>query len=271
MEKFIDQLVVFATSYGLKIIGAILILIFGRVVAGFARKGMKRLLQRSKTDQALISFTSGLIFVLIMVFTVIAALAKFGVQTASIVAVLGAAGFAIGFALQGSLANFAAGVLLLVFRPFRVGDLIEVAGILGIVKEIHIFNTEVATLDNVKIIVPNGKIFGDVIKNISGYDTRRVDLVFGIGYGSSISKAYEVIQEELKKDQRVFSEPAPQIAVSELADSSVNFVVRPWVKNDDYWDVRFDLTRKIKEKFDDSGIDIPFPQRVVHLSREVEI
>lgn len=271
MEKIIDQLVIFATSYGLKIIGAVFILIFGRVLAGFARKGLKRLLRKSKTDEALISFTSGLIFILIMVFTVIAALAKFGVQTTSIVAVLGAAGFAVGFALQGSLANFAAGVMLLVFRPFRLGDLIEVAGVLGIVKEIHIFNTEVATLDNVKIIVPNGKIFGDVIKNISGYDTRRIDLVFGIGYASSMSKAYEVIQRELKEDKRILLDPAPQIAVSELADSSVNFVVRPWVKTDDYWDVRFDLTRKIKEKFDDSDIEIPFPQRVIHLSQEAEI
>ena len=271
MEKIIDQLVIFGTTYGLKIIGAFLILIFGRMLAGFSRKGMRRLLRKSKSDEALISFTSSLIFILIMAFTVIAALARFGVQTTSIVAVMGAVGFAIGFALQGSLANFAAGVMLLIFRPFRLGDLIEVAGVLGTVKEIHIFNTEVATLDNVKIIVPNGKIFGDVIKNISGYDTRRIDLVFGIGYASSISKAYEVIQRELKEDRRILPDPAPQIAVSELADSSVNFVVRPWVKTDDYWDVRFDLTRKIKEKFDDSGIEIPFPQRVVHLSQEAEI
>ncbi len=271
METFVDQLVIFATTYGLKVVGAVLILIFGRALAGFARKGVKRLLKKSKTDEALISFLSGLIFILVMVFTVIAALAKFGVQTTSIVAVLGAAGFAVGFALQGSLANFAAGVMLLIFRPFRLGDLIEVAGVLGVVKEIHIFNTEVATMDNVKIIVPNGKIFGDVIKNISGYDTRRIDLVFGIGYSSSIPKAYEVIQKELKEDQRILSDPAPQIAVSELADSSVNFIVRPWVKKEDYWHVRFDLIRKIKEKFDDSGIEIPFPQRAVHVSREAEI
>jgi len=268
MDNFIDQLVIFATSYGLKIIGAVLTLLFGRVLAGLARKGVKRLLQKSKTDEALKSFLSGLIFILIMVFTVIAALSKFGVQTTSIVAVLGAAGFAVGFALQGSLANFAAGVMLLIFRPFRIGDLIEVAGVLGIVKEIHIFNTEVATLDNVKILIPNGKIVGDVIKNISGYETRRIDLIFGIGYASSITKAYEIIQKELKEDNRILSDPEPQIAVSELADSSVNLIVRPWVKKDDYWDVRFDLTRKIKESFDESGIDIPFPQRVVHSSKE---
>lgn len=271
MEKFVDQLVIFATTYGLKVVGAILILIFGRILAGFARKGVKRLLKKSKTDDALVSFLSSLAFILVIVFTVIAALAKFGVQTASFVAVLGAAGFAVGFALQGSLANFAAGVMLLLFRPFRIGDLIEAAGVLGVVKEIRIFSTEVATLDNVKILVPNGKIVGDVIKNITGYDTRRIDLVFGIGYASSISKAYDVIQKELKEDQRILTDPPAQIAVSELADSSVNFVVRPWVKKEDYWDVRFDLTRKIKEKFDDSGIEIPFPQQVVHLSKEAEI
>lgn len=267
MDNVVDQLVAFATSYGLKIIGAVLILILGRMLAGFARKTTKRLLKKSNADEALISFISSLIFILIIVFTVIAALAKFGIQTTSIVAVLGAAGFAIGFALQGSLANFAAGVMLLIFRPFRIGDLIEAAGVLGKVKEIRVFNTEIATLDNVKILVPNGKIVGDVIKNISGYDTRRIDLVFGIGYTSSISKAYEVIQQNLKQDKRILLNPPPQIAVSELADSSVNFVVRPWVKKEDYWDVRFDLTRKIKEQFDESGIEIPFPQQVVHLSK----
>jgi small conductance mechanosensitive channel len=271
MEKFVDQLVFFATSYGLKIIGAILIVIVGRMVAGFARRGVKRLLGKSKTDEALISFLSRLAYILVLVFTVIAALAKFGIQTASLVAVLGAAGFAIGFALQGSLANFAAGVMLLIFRPFQLGEFVEVAGVMGTVKDTRLFETEVATPDNVKIIVPNGKIFGDVIKNYSGYDTRRIDLVFGIGYASSISKAYEVIQRELKEDRRILTDPAPQIAVSELADSSVNFVVRPWVKKEDYWNVRFDLTRKIKEKFDDSGIEIPFPQQVVHLSKEAEI
>ena len=201
-------------------------------------------------------------------FAVLAALAKFGIQTASFVAILGAAGFAVGFALQGSLANFAAGVLILVLRPFRVGDFIDAAGVAGNVKEIQLFTTIIATPDNIKIMVPNGKIFGDVIKNITGYDTRRIDLVIGIGYSSDIQKAYDVMMSLIKGDSRILADPAPQIAVSELADSSVNFVVRPWVNRGDYWDVKFDLTRKIKEEFDKNDIEIPFPQRVVHMVQD---
>jgi len=271
MKTIADQLVVFATSYGLKIVGAVLTLIIGRLVAGLARKGVKRLLRKAKTDEALIPFLSGLTYIAIIVFAVIAALAKFGVQTTSLVAVLGAAGFAVGLALQGSLANFAAGVMLLIFRPFDVGDVVEAAGVLGTVKAIHIFNSEMATPDNIKIVVPNGKIFGDVIKNITGYDTRRVDLVFGIGYASSIAKAYEVIQKEIKEDRRILPDPAPQVAVFEIAESKVNLVVRPWVKKEDYWDVRFDLTRKIKEQFEAAGIESPFPQHVVHLSQKADV
>jgi small conductance mechanosensitive channel len=270
MEKITDQLIVFATTYGLRIVGAILILILGRFFAGMSRKIARRMAKKSNLDDAVASFLSSLIYFLVIAFAVIAALAKFGMQTASFVAVLGAAGFAVGFALQGSLSNFAAGVMILVFRPFKVGDIIEAAGILGKVQDIHLFNTILATLDNVKIIVPNGKIYGDVIKNISAYDTRRVDLVFGIGYSSSIPKAYDVIRNILKEDSRILPEPETQIAVSELADSSVNFVVRPWVKSEDYWTVRFDLTRQVKEAFDAQGIEIPFPQRVVHMATEGE-
>jgi small conductance mechanosensitive channel len=203
-----------------------------------------------------------------LTFTVLAALAKFGIQTASFIAILGAAGFAIGFALQGSLANFAAGVLILVLRPFRVGDFIMGAGEAGAVREIGLFTTVLATPDNVKIMVPNGKLFGDVIKNVTAFDTRRIDLVIGIGYNSDIQKAWDIMEGLMKEDTRILSDPAPQIAVSELADSSVNFVVRPWVKKEDYWGVKFDLTRKIKEAFDANGIEIPFPQRSVHMIQE---
>ncbi len=265
MERVMDQLVVFGTTYGLKILGAILILILGRVAAGIIRRAVKRLLIRAHADESIVTFTSHLSFAAVMVFAGIAALAKFGVQTTSFVAVLGAAGFAVGFALQGSLSNFASGIMILVFRPFKVGDLIEAAGVMGRVREIRLFNTVIATLDNVKIIVPNGKIYGDVIKNISGYDIRRVDLVFGIGYGSPIPAAADIIHALIKGDGRILTDPEPQIAVSELSDSSVNFVVRPWVKTEDYWDVRFDLIRKVKEHFDAGGIEIPFPQRTVHL------
>ena len=184
---------------------------------------------------------------------------------ASFIAILGAAGFAVGFALQGSLANFAAGVLILALRPFKTGDYIMGAGEAGTVKEISLFTTVLSTPDNIKIMVPNGKLFGDVIKNISAYDTRRVDFVVGIGYGSDIQKAYDVIMGLIKEDSRILPEPAPQVAVSELADSSVNFVIRPWVKSSDYWPLKFDMTRKIKEAFDANGIEIPFPQRTVHM------
>lgn len=264
MNVAVGQLTIFFTTYGLKIIGAIIILILGRIAAGIVRSMCRRMLEKTKADAAIVSFVGSLAYIIILVFAVLAALAKFGIQTTSFVAVLGAAGFAIGFALQGSLGNFAAGVLMLVLRPFRVGDYIEGAGVAGTVKAIELFTTVLSTPDNVKIIVPNGKIFGDVIKNVSGYDTRRVDLVIGISYGASIQKAYEVVKKILDEEERVLPDPAPQIAVSELADSSVNLVVRPWVKSGDYWGTKFELTRKIKEAFDENGIEIPFPQMVVH-------
>ena len=264
-ESVVDQLVAFSTTYGLKVIGAILLLILGRIAAGLARKIVKRMLDRTKTDPTIVSFAGSFTYVLILTFVVLAALAQFGIQTASLVAILAAAGFAVGFALQGSLANFAAGVLVLVLRPYKVGDYIEAAGVAGTVKEIRLFTTVLATPDNIKIMVPNGKIYGDIIKNISAHDTRRVNLTVGIGYGSSIQKALEVLMMLIKGDTRILPDPAPQVAVSELADSSVNLMVHAWVRKEDYWPVRLELTRKIKEAFDANGIEIPFPQQVVHL------
>ena len=266
MQSVTNQLGALITMYGLQVVGAIVILIVGRFAAGIGRKITARILTKARQDPSIVSFIGNLVYVLILTFAVVATLAKFGIQTASFVAILGAAGFAIGFALQGSLANFAAGVLILVLRPFRVGDFIDAAGVAGTVKEIQLFNTIMASPDNIQIIAPNSKVFGDIIKNVSGFDTRRVDLVVGIGYSSSIPKAIEVLTNLMKEDSRILSQPSFQIAVSELADSSVNFVVRPWVKTDDYWSVRFDLTRKIKEAFDENGIEIPFPQRVVHMA-----
>jgi len=265
MQEVLQRLISFGTTYGIQVIGAIIILIVGRIVAGMGRKLVARMLEKSKSDPAIISFFSSLTFFAILTFAFLAALAKFGIQTASFIAVLGAAGFAVGFALQGSLGNFAAGVLILVFRPFRAGDYIDGAGVAGTVREIQLFTTVLATPDNVKILVPNGKLFGDTIKNYSANDTRRVDLVFGIGYGSSIQKAWEILEKLIREDKRILSDPAPQIAVSELSQSSVDLVARPWVKKEDYWSVRFDLTRRVKEAFDAAGIEIPFPQRTVHL------
>jgi small conductance mechanosensitive channel len=265
MENWTQFLSDFAMNYGIKVVAAIAILIIGRIVAGILRNIVTRILNRSKTDPAIISFVGSLVYMSIMIFTVLAALSKFGIQTASFVAILGAAGFAIGFAMQGSLSSFAAGVLLLVFKPIRVGDFVEVAGVAGVVKEIKLFNTIVATPDNVKIFVPNNKINGDIIKNYAGYDERRIDLVVGIGYGSPIDKAHEIMKHIVAADSRILAEPETQIAVAELADSSVNFVLRPWVKKEDYWGVKFDLTEKIKKEFDAAGIEIPFPQTDVHL------
>ena len=268
MQSLNEQMMFYFTTYGLNVIGAIIILVLGWIAARTGQRMIRNLLKKPKVDPAVISFVGSLAYFLILTFAVLAALAKFGIQTTSFVAVIGAAGFAVGFALQGSLANFAAGVLILLLRPFKVGDDIAGAGEAGTVKEITLFTTVLATADNVKVLVPNGKLFGDVIKNASAYDTRRVDLQVGIGYRSDIQKAYEVINDLLKQDSRVLLEPGPQIAVSELADWKVNFVIRPWVKSADYWPVRFDLTRRIKEAFDKNGIEIPFPQRAVHMISE---
>ncbi len=260
MSSVSDQLMVFLATYGLNVLGAVIILILGWVAARFGQRVIRNLLQKSKIDDAIISFSGSLTYFLILTFAVLAALAKFGIQTTSFVAVIGAAGFAVGFALQGSLANFAAGVLILLLRPFKVGDDIMGAGEAGTVKEITLFTTVLATADNVKVMVPNGKLFGDVIKNSSGYDTRRVDLQVGLGYGTDIEKAYEVISDLLKQDHRILPNPAPEMAVTELADWRVHLAIRPWVKKEDYWPVRCDLNRGIKEAFDKHGIEIPFPQ-----------
>ena len=268
MENITEQLYLFATSYGIKVIGAVLILIIGRIAALLGRKLVSRVLVRMNTDESIVTFAKSLVYVLILVFAIIAALSKFGVETTSFVAILGAAGFAVGFAMQGSLSNFASGVLVLIFKPYRVGDFVDAAGTAGTVKEIRLFNTILATPDNIKVIVPNSKIYGDVLKNISGYETRRVDFVFGIGYNSSIQKATEILIRIMKEDERVLSDPAPMVAVAELADSSVNLVARPWVKKEDYWGVKFDITGRVKDEFDAAGIEIPFPQHSIHMVRE---
>ena len=252
---------------GIRVLGAIFILIVGRFIAGAMRKGVKKVMVGRGVDPSLTGFIGSLIYFAIMAFTIIAVIGRFGVQTAGFVAVLGAAGFAIGMAMQGTLGNFSSGVMLLLFRPFKAGDVVEAAGVKGKVMEIAIFTTTICTPDNVKIIVPNGTLFGDTIKNYNGYDTRRVDMVMGIGYGSDIDKAIQILTDLAKNDSRVLDDPGTTIAVSELADSSVNLVFRPWVNSGDYWDVYFDMHKATKEKFDEAGIEIPFPQTVVHLEK----
>jgi len=267
MTTLMDTLYSFATTYGLKVVGAIVILIIGRIVAGAIRGSVTRLGNSRKWDESLVGFLASLVYFFAMAFVFIAVLGTFGVQTASIVAVLGAAAFAVGLALQGSLANFAAGVMILLLRPFKVGDYVEVAGVAGSVKSIGIFSSIMATPDNVRIEVPNGKIYGDIIKNYAGYDTRRIDLTVGVSYGDDLNKAIEVITGVVKADLRVMAEPALTVAVAEMADSSINLVVRPWVKGSDYWACRFDLIKNLKEALDANGIEIPFPQTVVTMAK----
>ena len=263
VDRIVTTLVEFASVYGLRVIGAILILIIGRIVAGQARRGVHKLGDSRRWDPSLTGFLSSLVYFLVMALVFISMLSSFGVQTASLVAVLGAASFAVGLALQGSLSNFASGVMLLLFRPFKVGDYVDVAGEAGTVKNIAIFTTTLATPDNVRIEVPNSKIYGGIIKNFAGYDTRRIDLTVGISYNDDMGKAIEVIRGVIKAEPRVLLEPEVTIAVAELGDSSVNLVVRPWVNRDDYWAVRFDLIQGIKNALDAAGIEIPFPQRTV--------
>ncbi len=254
-------------KYALEIIIAIVILLVGRMAASSLRKGLEKVMVNRGVDAGLTGFIGSLVYFSIMAFTVIAVIGRFGVQTASFVAILGAAGFAIGMALQGTLANFASGVMLLLFRPFTTGDFIDAGGVVGTVKDIQIFSTTIATGDNIRVTVPNGQLYGGVIKNFNGYENRRVDMVMGIGYGSDINKAMEIIRDLLTKDERVLKDLGLTIAVGELADSSVNIKVRPWVKASDYWGLHGDFYKNCKEAFDAAGIDIPFPQTVVHLNK----
>jgi small conductance mechanosensitive channel len=240
-------------------------LIIGRIFVGILTGVVRRVLSRHRADDTLAKFLVSLTKIALMTFVVIAAIRALGVETTSLIAVIGAAGLAIGFALQGSLANFASGVMLIVFRPFKAGDYVEAGGTSGIVEAIQIFNTILNTPDNRKVIVPNSKVTGDNIVNYSAMDKRRIDLVFGIGYDDDIRKAKETLESILRKDERILKDPAPTVAVLELGDSSINFAVRPWVKTQDYWNVYFALNEKVKLTFDSEGISIPFPQRDVHL------
>jgi small conductance mechanosensitive channel len=265
MENILDKIYEWGALYGTKIVGALAILVIGRILVGIFVRLIRRLLEKAKTDETLTRFLVSLTRIALLTFIIIAALGTLGVQTASFVAIIGAAGLAVGFALQGSLSNFASGVMLIVFRPVKRDDLVEVAGMLGVVKEIHIFNTILKTLDNKRVIVPNSKVTSDIIVNYSAEGILRVDMEFGISYGDHIPKAKEILESILASDPRVLKEPAYTVAVKELGDSSVNFVVRPYVKVEDYWDVYFGVTEKVKMSFDDKGVGIPFPQRDIHL------
>jgi small conductance mechanosensitive channel len=264
-NNIIPSLQTFAAFYGIKIIAAIVIFVVGRWVARALRNMIKKMMAKGNVDETLISFVGNLTYITLLAFVIIAALNQLGIQTTSFIAVIGAAGLAIGLALQGSLANFAAGVLMIIFRPFKAGDYIEGAGVAGTVEAVQIFATQLKTPDNKTIIVPNAKMMGDNITNYSAKDTRRVDMVIGVGYGDDLKKVREILEDILAKDDRVLEDPAPTIGVLELGDNSVNFAVRPWVKKEDYWGAYFDVTETVKRRFDEEGISIPFPQRDVHL------
>ncbi len=265
INGFVATVQTLVAQWGLKLLGALAVFLIGRIVAGWARRALRRALDRSELDATLVPFMTGLLYYALMAFVIIAALGMVGVQTTSVIAVLGAAGLAVGLALQGTLGNFASGVMLLVFRPFRVGDFIEAAGTAGAVQEINIFTTRLNTPDNVGIVIPNSAVWGTTIKNYAANDTRRIDLVAGISYDDDIAVAMRTLQAILDADQRVLKDPAPTIAVSELGDSSVNLVVRPWCRAADYWDLRFHLMRTMKEELERAGCSIPFPQRDVHV------
>jgi len=256
-----EQFIVILTNVAI----AAAILAVGIWLSKRIKSYLTHLMEKRGVDAMLASFVGSIVHILVTAFVVIAALGQVGIQTTSLVALIGAAGLAVGLALQGSLSNFASGVMIIAFRPFKTGDFVELAGVAGVVEGIQIFSTQLRTGDNKTIIIPNSSITGGNITNYSTKDTRRVDLVFGIGYDDDIKKAKETLIDIVNSDERILKDPEAIVAVSELADSSVNFVVRPWVKAADYWSVYWDLTETVKIRFDKEGISIPFPQQDVHM------
>jgi len=264
MEINMDTIIYYLTVYGLKIIGSIAIFVIGQKVARFLVKMTKKIMDKTKLDETLSKFLSNVLYGVLLILIVLSALSNLGVNTTSFVAILGAASLAVGLAFKDTFANIGAGVLLIFFRPFKVGDFINAAGEAGSVEEINLFSVLMKTGDNKRIIIPNSAVIGKTITNFSANATRRVDLTFGIGYEDDLKLAKQTLLEVVTSDERVLKEPAPFVAVSELADSSVNFVVRVWVKSGDYWGVYFDTTEKVKLTFDEKGISIPFPQMQIN-------
>ena len=264
-QAALDAGVSLISSWGLKVIGAIAVLIIGRWIAAVVRNGTAKSLERARTDATLVPFFASAAYYMVLAVVLIAVLNLFGIETTSLIAILGAAGLAIGLALQGSLSNFAAGVMLLIFRPIHVGDFVEVGGIGGSVAEIGIFTTTLNTGDNIRITIPNANVFGETIKNYSVNETRRNDIIVGISYDDDIGVAMDAIKGVLAADDRVLDEPEPLIAVVEMGDSSINIAVRPWSKRTDYWSLRCDLLPALKEQVEAAGCSIPYPQRDIHV------
>lgn len=265
LQQLIDQAWSLVQTFGFNLIVALVIFVVGRWVARIVSNTAAKLMNKRAVDVTLISFVRNLVYVGLLVVVVLAALSHMGIETTSFVAIIGAAGLAIGLALQGSLSNFAAGILMIIFRPFKVGDIIEAAGTRGTVQEIQIFTTKLHTPDSKTVIIPNAKLTSDIITNFSTTGKRRVDLVFGIGYDDDIDQAKEILNALATEHPKVHKEPAPVVAVLEQGDSSINICVRPWVNTADYWEVYFYMMESVKKQFDAADIGIPFPQRDVHL------
>ncbi len=265
-----DQWMPLAIKYGTALLLAFVIFYVGRMVVGRIVKVIHRVMLARNMDETLVNFICSILRWVGLLFVAIAALSQLGVDTTSLVALLGAAGLAIGLSLQSSLGNFAAGVMLIIFKPFQKGDFVEAGGAMGVVESVSIFTTVMTTPDNKEIIVPNGAIIGGNITNFSARPTRRVDMVFGIAYEDDLRKAKKILEDVVGADERVLAEPAPVVTVGELGDSSVNFLVRPWVKAEDYWAVLWDTTETVKLRFDAEGISIPFPQMDIHMPRPAE-
>jgi len=264
-EELLPKIQAFGVEYGLLALKAIAIFVIGRWVAKLLASIANRLMQRAGMDDMLRKFVRNIVYAILLTFVVIAAIGALGIQTASLVAIIGAAGLAIGLALQGSLANFAAGVLMIIFRPYKIGDLVQVAGTEGFVEEVDVFTTTLRLPDKTKIIIPNGQIMEDQITNYTEAEDRRLDLVIGIGYEDDIDKAREVLLAAVKESEFVLDEPAPAVSVANLGDSSVDLAVRPWVKSAKYAPASHEVTERIKKALDNAGISIPFPQRDVHI------
>jgi small conductance mechanosensitive channel len=262
MSNYLDLYVI---PWGIKLVVALAIFLVGRWIAKVLVRIFRKVMDRAKVEPTLTKFLSSILYSVLLIAVVIATLDALGVNTTSLLAILGAAGLAVGLALKDSLSNFSAGVMLILFRPFKVGDFIEAAGVSGTVEVIHVFNTVIRTGDNREIIVPNAGIYGGTIVNVTARATRRIDMVFGIGYGDDIGKARELIKQVMDADSRILKDPEAAISLAELADSSVNLNVRPWVNTSDYWAVRSDILEQVKLSFDANGISIPYPQQDVYM------
>ncbi len=264
-EEIVDAIIL----YGWKLIIALAIFFIGKWLTGLITKTLRKNLEKRKVDPAVTGFLSSLSYGLLIILVVITALGTVGVQTTSLAAILAAAGLAVGLALQGSLSNFASGVLIILFRPFKVGDFIDVGGTMGTVQEIGILVTLLDTPDNKRIIAPNSSIMGGVITNFSHNETRRVDMTYGVSYSDDLNKVIELLENICKNDERVLQDPAPTVAVVSHGDNSINIVCRPWVKKEHYWDIFFGFHKVVKEEFDKAGVSIPFPQRDIHIIEDL--